>query len=471
MDGKYGYIDQNGEEVIPAVYDDADYFSGGIARVREGIYFRVIDIRGRELIKTEYDNVTVSDEFIIVESGNKYGCFDRTGMEVMPVRYDMLRIEQEKIVYKEENDQEAVTVFLQFEAAVAAKESRFGITDYEGNFIIPAVYENIYCLGEFPDMIFVVADKGKYGFFHVNELSEYGDGTLPLCYEEVRGYQDGMAVVRQDGKYSVVDREGKPLLAFGKENVRLLESGLLLVEKGGKYHLADRTGAMVGSGEYDEMIQDGDSYRIKLNGAYGFLNANGEEVIPPVYHSIRDREVYRSSNCYIPFKRQENAESIIMTGEPESRDLSAMLLKNEITPRIGEFHELIESGVFTVNDAESSHIVTMEELGHEDLTMRLYGVEAGRTVLYLHSEPYSFTNFPLSHSAFFSVENGEVKKLLSGYQCGGSLGGDFVHLWFDREEETVKIGISGEWEFSFNHEVYSYESDGMKEEKRFWMVN
>lgn len=117
------------------------------------------------------------------------------------------------------------------------------------------------------------------------------------------------------------------------------------------------------------MIQTGDSYRIKLNGAYGFLNANGEEVIPPVYHSIRDNEVYRSSNCYIPFKRQENAGSIIMTGKPESRDLSAMLLKNEITPRIGGFHELIESGSFTVNDAESSHIVTMEELGHEDLTM------------------------------------------------------------------------------------------------------
>lgn len=475
IDGKYGYIDKNGEEAIPPIYDDADYFSGGIARVRKGIYFGVIDTQGREVIKTEYDSVTVNGEFIVVKSGSKYGCFDRNGKKVMPVIYDLIRVEEEKIVFKEYADQEPVTVFPQMGGAVAAKDGRYGITDFEGNFIVPAVYEDISYRGVFPDMIFVVSDKGKYGFLHVNELSEGCDGELPLCYDEVRDYQDGMAVIRVDGTYSIVDREGKLLLDFGHESVRLLESGLLLVEKNGKYHLADRTGTMLGNGEYDDITQDGDRYLVETNGSYGFLNAGGEEVIPPVYDVISNDEVYQSSHCYIPFLRWEENQSIILTGEPESRDLSAMLLKNEITPRINGFHELIESGVVTINDVESSHIAAMEDLRHEDLTVRLYRVEGGgRPVLYLHSEPYLSTNFPLSQSAFFSVENGQLKQLLSGYQCGGSLGGDFVHLWFDREEETVKIGATGKFGgfggHSSNHEIYSYEAGRVKEEKRFCAI-
>lgn len=169
-------------------------------------------------------------------------------------------------------------------------------------------------------------------------------------------------------------------------------------------------------------------------------------MIPPVYDLIGYDEVYQSSQCYIPFQWRKKKRSIIITGEPESLDLSAMLLKNEITPRISEFHELIESGAITVNDAESSHSVAVEELRHEDLSMRLYRVEGSSSpVLYVYSEPYGLTNFPLSHSAFFSAEDGQLKELLSGYQCGGSLGGDFVHLWFDREEEAVKFGVSGEF--------------------------
>lgn len=456
IDGKYGYIDKSGDEAIPPIYDDADYFSGGIARVRKGIYFGVIDTQGSEVVRAEYDSVTLNGELIVVKRGDKYGCFDKNGREVMPLRYDSI-----------------VTVFPQLEAVVAAKEGRFGITDYEGNFIIPAVYEDISCRGVFPDMIFVVSDKEKYGFFHVNELSGNKGVEVPLCYDGVRDYQDGMAVVMQDGKYSVVDREGKPLFDYGYESVRLLESGLLLVEEDGKYHLADRTGTMVGGGVYDEIIPYGNSYRVEADGAYGFLNANGEEVISPVYDFISYDEVYQSSNCYIPFKWREKKRSIIMTGKPESRDLSALLLKNEITPRISGFHELIESGVITVNDVESSHSVTVEELRHEDLTMRLYHVDGSSgPVLYLHSEPYTMTS--LSHSAFFAAEDRRPEQLLSGYQCGGSLGGDFVHLLFDREDEVVKMGVSGEFGGfggnSYRHTIYSYETGEMEKEKSFYTV-
>lgn len=121
----------------------------------------------------------------------------------------------------------------------------------------------------------------------------------------------------------------------------------------------------------------------------------------------------------------------------------------------------------------SSHSVTVEELRKEDLTMRLYRVDGSSgPVLYLHSEPYTMTS--LSHSAFFAAEDGRPEQLLSGYQCGGSLGGDFVHLWFDREDEVVKMGVSGEFGGfggnSYRHTIYSYETGEMEKEKCFYTV-
>lgn len=424
-DGKYGFINREGEVVISLIYDRANSFSEGLAYFEADGRYGFLNQKGEQAFQLDCDSISSFQEGLAYFSlDGKYGYIDQNGEKVIPPIYDDADY---------------------FSGGIARvrKGIYFGAIDTRGREVIKTVYDSVTVDRE----SVVVESESKFGSFDRNgmEVMPVIYDTLPveqgkIVYKE-EDNQDGMDVVRQDGKY----------------------------------HLADRNGAMVGSREYDEIIRDGDSYRIESNGAYGFLNAKGEEVIPPVYDFISYNEVYQSSNCCIPLKWQENARSIIITGEPGSRDLSAMLLKNEITPRIGKFHELIESGSFTVNDAESSHVVTMEKLRYEDLTMRLYCVEGGSSpVLYIHSEPYTCTNFPLSESAFFSVEDGELKELLSGYQCGGSLGGDFVHLWFDRDEEIVKIGVSGEWGgfggYSSNHEIYSYETGVMEEEKRFWMV-
>lgn len=472
VDGKYGYIDKNGEEAIPPLYDDADYFKDGIARVRKGIYFGVIDTGGREVIGTEYDSVSVDGRFITVQIGNKYGCFDRSGTAVLPVMYDYIRVEEDRIVYREDDSHEAVAMFPELNAVITAEENRFGITDCAGNMIVPPVYEDIYCLGVVPDLIFVVSDNGKYGFFHADELSEEKCGEIPLCYEEVRDYREDMAVVGQDGKYGVVDREGTPVFDFVYEGVRLFESGMLSLENDGTYRLADGSGRFLGNREYDNIAEYGDGCRIEADGVYGFLNREGEEVIPPSYDFVSSNEVYQTFNCFIAKNWKEMNWCIVLTGKPQSSDLSAMILSNEITPKIGRFHELIESGELTVKDMESSHSAVLEGLRNENLSMRLFRVEgSGSPVMYVCAAPYMITNFPFSQSAFFSVENGQLRQPVSGCQSGGSVGGDFVHLWFDREDETVKIGVSGEYEgsegYSSGHKIYRYGEGGFETEYYF----
>ena len=56
MNGKYGFIDKTGKEVIPIKYDDANSFSEGLAMVRLDKKYGFIDKTGKEVIHIKYDD-------------------------------------------------------------------------------------------------------------------------------------------------------------------------------------------------------------------------------------------------------------------------------------------------------------------------------------------------------------------------------------------------------------------------------
>jgi hypothetical protein len=50
MDDKWGFINLQGELVIPCVYDDAKHFNVGYTRVKEGETYKVINKDGKVII-------------------------------------------------------------------------------------------------------------------------------------------------------------------------------------------------------------------------------------------------------------------------------------------------------------------------------------------------------------------------------------------------------------------------------------
>src|SRR5690554_5998565 len=55
QDGKWGYLDATGKEVIPFEYDDAGSFSEGLAPVMKRKKWGYIDKSGRVVIDLHYD--------------------------------------------------------------------------------------------------------------------------------------------------------------------------------------------------------------------------------------------------------------------------------------------------------------------------------------------------------------------------------------------------------------------------------
>lgn len=90
-DGKQGFIDTSGNEIIPLRYDvdecgcDCSSFSDGIAKVTLNKKVGFIDLKGREVISPKYDKVWCwtfkSDGFIGVELNGKKGFVDVRGNE------------------------------------------------------------------------------------------------------------------------------------------------------------------------------------------------------------------------------------------------------------------------------------------------------------------------------------------------------------------------------------------------------
>jgi hypothetical protein len=56
-DGKYGFLDLSGKEIIPLVYDNAYPFRGGLAAVSVGEKWGLIDKAGNIVLPVEYDSI------------------------------------------------------------------------------------------------------------------------------------------------------------------------------------------------------------------------------------------------------------------------------------------------------------------------------------------------------------------------------------------------------------------------------
>ena len=99
--GKYGLIDDKGEEVVPPIYDEIIFTSEvGILKVKMNNKFGYIDYRGENITDIKYDDASdFCDGMAIVNiggtpnkrgviSGGKKGYINTLGDEVVKVKYD-----------------------------------------------------------------------------------------------------------------------------------------------------------------------------------------------------------------------------------------------------------------------------------------------------------------------------------------------------------------------------------------------
>lgn len=293
---KYGFIDKHGSEVIPCIYDEADYFfHDGLVCVGKGEEFSreygFIDKQGKEVIPCIYFNYCrgtidlgdqstnhhFSEGLCRVGLDEELGFLDKDGNVVIPFQYDYAGNFHEGLAWVE----------------IKGKSS---FIDKQGNEVIPCIYDGA---GNFHEGLACVGKDEKWGF-----IDKQGNEVIPCIYNagkpECFDFHEGLVCVEKDEKWGYIDKDGNVVIPFQFDYADNFSDGLALVNKGNKYGFIDKQGNEVTPCVYDDDIGHsyvyddyiGRSYIseglavVKKNGKCGFIDKKGNEVIPCKYDRV-----------------------------------------------------------------------------------------------------------------------------------------------------------------------------------------
>ncbi len=108
QDGKWGYVDQFGNERIPHIYDLADDFIDGYAAVRQNNNWGFIDLNGKEVIPFKFNGAwSFIDGLAPVFNSDKWGFIDKNSNVKVPFKYTKISrtYKEYELVYMDENDE------------------------------------------------------------------------------------------------------------------------------------------------------------------------------------------------------------------------------------------------------------------------------------------------------------------------------------------------------------------------------
>jgi len=209
-------------EVIPLTYDDAGFFSEGLAAVKLDDKWGYIDATGKVVIPFEYDYASYfrdGEAFVEIVDGEEVSMYliDKTGKIVF---------EYEPSDYDPDEPYEPIEkVYTFYEGLLATKDG-----DWE--------------------------DNGKYGF-----VDEDWDTVIEPLFDDAENFSEGLAAVCIDDGWGFIDKTGKVIIALEYDDANDFSEGFATVRVGdvltGKWGVVDKKGNLVIPPSFDDVSWDG----------------------------------------------------------------------------------------------------------------------------------------------------------------------------------------------------------------------
>ncbi|MDJ1175687.1 WG repeat-containing protein [Roseofilum capinflatum] len=207
---KMGYMNPQGEIVIPAQYDYASIFEDGIARVRTGSLWQVITPEGK--VTLEQNGYIPQFSEGLVRLGRSYpytAIYNRDGEFMFEIDH-----------FIDEFSDGLALVKLQ-------ERGGYGFVDRTGAYVIdPQPYE-VSSFSEGRAWILQETEPGKprYGF-----IDKTGKIVIEPVYEEVKAFSEGLAAVKVGGLWGYIDRSGTMVIEPQFQQAQPFSEGLAGVQ-------------------------------------------------------------------------------------------------------------------------------------------------------------------------------------------------------------------------------------------------
>ena len=218
------------------------------------------------------------------------------------------------------------------------KDNLFGVIDRSGNIIIEPTYDDVKIPNpEKPVFVCYEGDSTKVLNERKEEILTDYDKVEPIQLQNTVNdliYEKSVLKYQQDGKYGLIDFEGKRITKPIYDSIDSLnyKEGQLLVKQDGKTGVINIKGNTLIDIKYDQINVDG--YYTKENGynysgyivstttdqgyRYGYINYDGKLLLEPNYNQLsRVTQIQDNNNAYIicaengRYGVMKNDESII----------------------------------------------------------------------------------------------------------------------------------------------------------------
>ncbi|WP_459195439.1 WG repeat-containing protein [Wukongibacter baidiensis] len=292
---KYGYINEKGETIVPAIYDDIINwvsvsgegslgFSEGLAPVRRGEKWGYVNLQGEEVIDFIYDDAYEFEEnSAIIRIEDKYGCINKNGELIIPVKYDELR---------------------NFNGVlIAGLEGKWGFIKNDGKWIVePNVGDIQHILRDKEHVTVHSGDlEGIYKIQNgeIIRIAEPKYNRIrPVRYGDYDEYRFTLFEKDKDEGYinpssGYLDEKGNELIRSQKHFYSELSEGMRRVKNDeDKWGYCDRNNNIVIPFQYDEAesFYNGSAI-VTVDEKKGFIDKDGKWILEPQYESVQLMEM------------------------------------------------------------------------------------------------------------------------------------------------------------------------------------
>ncbi|ELC8443101.1 WG repeat-containing protein [Clostridium perfringens] len=248
-EGKIGYIDKKGNKSIKLKFDKGSEFTYGMAGVKEGDTYKIINQKGKTLVEKE-DGVLspLSNKLIRYEKlANEILTNENTteAIETLAESGKTLKttgiINLKGEVLVEPGRYDAIVSDVGEGYILVQKNKLYGLLDPDGNEIVPCEYNSIGTMNEG----FIPVSKGNL----CGALNEKGEVIVPIEYFYVGPMNEGVAPARLDETgIGFLDKEGAWAIKPDFDGVTAMNKGFAFARKDGKHIIIDKEGNEIETG-------------------------------------------------------------------------------------------------------------------------------------------------------------------------------------------------------------------------------
>lgn len=305
---KYGFVNSSDEWIVKPIYDDADKFKDGLAKIYLNKKEGLITETGIVLVEPQFDDIEkFKDNIAIVKKNKKFGFIDKSGKTLCEPKYDdiekfsdgLAKIKSGLMFGIIKNDGSVlieprfkiIENFIGYYANVSVdkytNQPRWGLIDKTGK----VIFEPIYAFPlKFNSQNLSIANNvdGDVGTYLIVKI----DGTIlldNLLYASMDN--QNCYIKNKSNKWLICDFNGKPIskefdeFAFsGKGGFN--DKGFIAAKEGNKWGFIDPKGNIIIPFKFDKISSmnfNQDYCAVMIGDKWGYIDRKGEFLKEPSF--------------------------------------------------------------------------------------------------------------------------------------------------------------------------------------------